>query len=146
MMKSAMGAALFGLVLASACSGGENKQKAAEGPVTIDDRALFQQGAGSDGRLTLEEFKTVSRGIHTQLDSNSDGLLTTEEIARLPENRRPSWLVCDIDRNGTVTAAEYEGVVPGKFTMRDKNYDGAVTTDEIPAPAPPGSFAEAFLF
>jgi len=147
---SGFGTAMVTALLAGACSGGtggaegagDNKQKAAQGPVTIDDRALFQQGAGSDGRLTIEEYKTTSRTIHGQLDSDGDGSLTTEEVARLPENRRPGWMYGDIDRNGTVTAGEYDDILVTKSTARDKNYDRAVTMDEIPEGTP----ASGFLF
>ena len=50
----------------------------------------------------------------------------------MPDNRRPGWLFGDVNHDGTLTAAEFDGITPAKFTMRDRNHDQAITPDEIP--------------
>lgn len=125
------------VLLASGCSGGGSAAANKAGAVVSDDKAAFAAGGGADG-LTLAEYGAVSRAMRDGLDADSNGELSEAELAVLPDQRRGAWKMYDIDRNGTMTTAEYEGSVAPRFTMRDKNGDGKIMTDEVPDGTPAG--------
>lgn len=138
-MLKVLGTGTTGLLLIVACSPGA-EQNNATGTIVTNDIAAAQAGAGSDGRLTLEEFRVVSRSMITALDTDANGALSTVELAAIPEGRRGGWTMYDIDRDGVLTAAELEARMAPSFTMRDRNHDQAITRDEIPDGTPAGGF------
>lgn len=140
-MLKILGIASTGVLLIVACSSGAD-QNNATGTIVTNDVAAAQAGAGSDGRLTFEEFRVVSRSMITALDTDANGALSTAELAVIPEGRRGGWTMYDLNRDGVLTAAELEERMGPTFTMRDRNHDQAITLDEIPD----GTSAGGYLF
>ena len=128
------------LLLAGACSQGAGEQNKAAGTIVTNDVAAVRSGAGADGRLTLDEFRVVAGSMIGALDSDANGALSAAELAALPEGRRGGWTMYDGDGDGTLAAAELQAAMAPKFTMRDRNHDGAITPDEIPDGTPAGGF------
>lgn len=75
-----------------------------------------------------------------QLDRNSDGKLTADELPRAGSR----ILLADTNRDGEVTKGEYTNGAMARFDRMDLNKDGTVTSEEQdttnngiqPAPAP----------
>lgn len=137
MGKLAWAIAGAAITLAAGCSGSGAKADNKAAAIVSDDRAAFTAGGGADG-LTLEEYSAVSRAMRDGLDADSNGNVTDAELAVLPDQRRAAWKMYDIDRDGTMTAAEYDGSLAPRFTMRDTNHDGKIMMDEVPDGTPAG--------
>jgi hypothetical protein len=128
------------LLAVGACAQRADEQNKATGTIVTNDVAAVRSGAGADGRLTLDEFRVVAGSMITALDTDANGALSAAELAALPEGRRRGWTMYDGDGDGTLTAAELQTAMAPKFTMRDRNHDGAITPDEIPDGTPAGGF------
>jgi Ca2+-binding EF-hand superfamily protein len=105
-----------------------------------------------DGSITVEELKASREARRTEMfnkaDKNHDGALSADEVGKRWEHLQ----VADADKSGSVTRAELdqaraEGKLRGgrghhghcgagkgqMFERADKNKDGALTQDEVPA-------------
>ena len=126
-------------VATNACSQRSGGQEAA-GTDAISDQDTYSSAAGSDGRLTIDEFRTAESRIITSLDRDANGDLSAAELSAMAEGRRRGWLMYDVGGDGILSATDLQGAMAPKFTMRDRNQDGAIARDEIPDGTPAGGF------
>lgn len=139
-----LGLSCAGVVILAlaACGGGGNsgdgKSADRSAAIVTDDRAAWQKAAGPDQKLSIEEFGTVVRDMREALDTDGNGELGKAELDALPAQRRGAWAMYDTDGNGTLSAAEAEASIGPKFTMRDRNHDRQISSDEIPDGTPAG--------
>jgi hypothetical protein len=116
-------------------------------------KRLASADTNKDGILSVDELKAHAEARRAEMfkraDKDNNGALTAEEVGRRWERLQ----VADTDHNGSVTRAELDqaraegklghgghgrGGHCGKgggqmFEKADKNKDGALTSDEVPA-------------
>jgi Ca2+-binding EF-hand superfamily protein len=103
--------------------------------VEVEFKAL---DADSDGKLTKAEVD-AARGKPMLLliaDANKDGAVTKEELAKSYARRggRVSeriFAALDADKDGKISAAEWQAAGERRFARLDRNKDGDVTTDDL---------------
>jgi Ca2+-binding EF-hand superfamily protein len=106
-------------------------------------RAAFDQtDINKDGYLDRGESRAAREALFGRLDANKDGKLTPEEAAagrrRQPVTRtdsRPTraqraFERIDMDKNGTVSLAEWTAADSAFFDRCDTNKDGRLAFDE----------------
>lgn len=111
-----------------------------------------------DGRVSFEEMKAAFPGVTQEKfkarDKNGDGFLTDDERtitavktksgAPVSKSNPPDpgqlFKKADKDGNGQVTWEEVHAIAPrlpqARFTVWDRNGDGAISKDEVPAGKP----------
>ncbi|MCW5773695.1 MAG: EF-hand domain-containing protein [Rhodospirillaceae bacterium] len=94
--------------------------------------------ANGDGKLTKAEVD-AARGKPMLLliaDANHDGVVTKEELAKAFAGRGATardrmFARLDADKDGKISAAEYQASGEQRFARLDRNKDGVITADEI---------------
>jgi Ca2+-binding EF-hand superfamily protein len=114
--------------------------------VEVEFKAL---DADSDSKLTKAEVD-AARGKPMLLliaDANKDGVVTKEELAKAFASRRGQagqpvsdrvFEALDADKDGKISAAEWQAAGERRFARLDRNNDGAVTTDDLGRRGPRG--------
>jgi Ca2+-binding EF-hand superfamily protein len=121
--------------------------------------ALMALDANHNGQLEKSEVPDRMQGMFERGDTNHDGVLTRDEIARLAEANRQqanaggpggegrggegrgrgpggpgqfdlAFNALDTDHNGEISAAEIDNAATSLKTL-DKNGDGQITEDEV---------------
>jgi Ca2+-binding EF-hand superfamily protein len=103
--------------------------------VEVEFKALDADG---DGRLTKAEIDAV-RGKPMLLliaDADKDGAVTKDELARAFAGRRGQasgrvFQALDADKDGKISAAEWQAAGERRFARLDRNKDGDVTADDL---------------
>ncbi len=96
-----------------------------------------------DGGVSLAEFQARSAEVteerFARLDSDGDGLLTSQELAARRGHREHRGFEpgeIDTDGDGAVSLSELQSVRPGmteeRFARMDSNGDGVISSDERP--------------
>lgn len=103
--------------------------------IEVEFKALDADG---DGKLTKAEAD-AARGkpmLLLMADANKDGVVTKEELAKAFTGRRGQisdrvFEALDADKDGKISAAEWQASGERRFARLDRNKDGAVTADEL---------------
>jgi Ca2+-binding EF-hand superfamily protein len=109
-------------------------------------RAQFAQkhfdklDANHDGIVSLDEYLAAATTMYQKLDTQGNGKVTAEELAASPrtlkrDERRAQHQVKRLDTNGDGVVSQDEYLVAAKtrFGKLDKNADGFIDADEMPA-------------
>ena len=140
---------LIALLASAAASAREPKQPRKPLPVP-PIIALFD--ADHDGVISTDEIETASDAL-AQLDRNSDGEITVDEVGPPPRDRKPEdgepkgpppgkfppppvIAALDTDKDGTISAEELEAA-PESLKELDINEDGELSPQELHPKGPP---------
>jgi Ca2+-binding EF-hand superfamily protein len=101
--------------------------------------------ADGDGKLTKAEVD-AARGkpmLLLMADANKDGVVTKEELAKAFAGRGNQvsdrvFAALDADKDGKISAAEWQAAGERRFARLDRNKDGVVTADELGRRSPRG--------
>ena len=90
----------------------------------------------ADGKLELSELPEKMQHFMGKADTNSDGVITVEELAAGQEKMRAEHLAkVDTDHDGKVSPEErkaaFEKFAQERFAKMDKNNDGSLSKDEV---------------
>lgn len=100
-------------------------------------RKLRRVDADDDGKVTLEEFVIRSQTRFVELDTDANGELSADELAK-PMVERADYKVrkmmkrYDADGDGRITEEEFSAPARKRFAMRDFDGDGKISDDELP--------------
>jgi len=142
--------------------GGAGRPGGEAGP--RDAEAMFaRQDANKDGKLTADEVPEERREFFqrmlARLDDDGDKAITKEQFVRAmlagregrpdapppgagsPGGAVPVLRLLDADGNGELSAEEIANASKVLLTL-DKNSDGKLSRDELPAPPPPGGIGD----
>lgn len=142
----AVGALALPLLVAVAGAQDAGRRHAKPERERLDPEALFaQHDANHDGKLTMDEVPAEIWAKLAVADGDLDGAVTIDELkaARAEAVRRdPGLLLQHLDKNhdGKLTEDEVPAEHWAKIRATDQDGDGAVTREELkaahPAPAP----------
>ena len=85
----------------------------------------------TDGRLSYEEYRNQMVKVFVELDSEGDGALVDEELAKFAIE--PHHELADRDESGDVSPDEFIGYVTILFAVVDADRDGYLTEGEFHA-------------
>ena len=115
-------------------------------PNVQQKRAQFAQkyfdkiDANHDGVVTQDEYIAAATAHFNKIDTNGTGQISAEQIASSPRMVRREQRIAarevkrmDTKGDGTVTQAEYVNAAKARFAKLDKNGDGFIDADELPA-------------
>ncbi|WP_274629657.1 EF-hand domain-containing protein [Arvimicrobium flavum] len=100
---------------------------------------LERADVDKSGDVTFEEFAAAINGRFGGADANGDGRMTVAEIAdeiqRMRAERMAKRMVerFDVNGDGELTKAEVEARQKKMFALLDRNDDGRIAQDEMPA-------------
>jgi len=97
------------------------------------DRTAFERrDANADGRITEDDIMITQTDSFTRADTDTNGLVSPEELSALPitTRRRPNFLALDADGDGQLTLAEFADPALRRFDRSDPNRDGQLTLEE----------------
>lgn len=103
--------------------------------VEVEFKALDANG---DGKLTKAEVD-AARGkslLFLIADKDHDGVVTKEDLAKSFADRGTAardrmFARLDADKDGKITAAEYQASGDQRFARMDRNKDGVITADDL---------------
>lgn len=108
----------------------------------MGERAMLNfEAADADksGDVSEAEFSAKVLERYKKADANTDGKITKEEVAaeiqRMQAERMAEHMIgrFDTDGDGALTQAEIEGRQKKIFALLDRNDDGKIVKDEMPA-------------
>ena len=115
----------------------------AQQPAAQPAKGMMRYDTNKDGIVDRAEWVTGQEARFKQLDLNSDGKLSPDELIRTPPAARgvlpsdaPSksqstfFLRMDSDKDGFVSKPEFMAQADRNFARCDTNKDGRITTDE----------------
>ena len=96
--------------------------------------ALFEDADG-DGTVTADEIDLALSALVARADAGSDGSITLEEyrtiFLELTQDRMvDGFQALDADGDGQVTAEEFDTALAGMVAHADRNGDGAITAED----------------
>ena len=100
-------------------------------------RKLRRVDANEDGKVTLEEFVIRSQTRLVELDTDANGELSADELAK-PMLERADYKVrrmvkrFDADGDGKITQEEFSAPARKRFAKRDFDGDGKISDNERP--------------
>ena len=105
------------------------------------ERSFARLDADSDGKMTVNEWKTKAEKRFLRLDDDNNGTVTTAEIdawLKRGIDRRKERMLTRLDQNkdGSVTRDEVDAYIDALFNGADGDKDGGLTLAEIRENAP----------
>jgi len=102
------------------------------------DHMLKKMDTDGDGKISSAEFQTAAAARFAAIDTQGSGKITAEQIAnsKAASERAEKFAdreVAKIGTNGVITKDQYLAAAQAHFVKLDKNGDGYITADELPA-------------
>jgi len=105
---------------------------------SLFDRMLKKMDTDGDGKISSVEFQAAAAARFNAIDTQGTGKITAEQIAnsKFAKDRDEKFAeheVKKIGSNGVITKDQYLAAAQSRFAKLDKNGDGYITADEMPA-------------
>lgn len=102
------------------------------------DHMLKKMDTDGDGKISSAEFQAAAAARFAAIDTQGANRITAEQIAnsKLARERSEKFAeraVKKIGSDGAITKDQYLAAAQARFAKFDKNGDGYVTPDEMPA-------------
>jgi len=122
---------------AFAQSNGTNTATAATHPSPFA-HMLKKMDSDSDGKISSAEFQAAAAARFAAIDTQGAGKITAAQIAAAhgAGERGEKFAdreVAKVGSDGTITKDQYLAAAQARFAKLDKNGDGFITADEVPA-------------
>ena len=89
-----------------------------------------------DGKISSAEFQAAASARFSAIDTQGTGKITAEQIAAAGKGRDEKFAereVKKIGSDGAITKDQYLAAAQARFARLDRNGDGYITADELPA-------------
>ncbi|MFT3791187.1 MAG: EF-hand domain-containing protein [Rudaea sp.] len=101
------------------------------------EHLLKKMDSDGDGKISSAEFQSAASARFDAIDTQHAGKITAQQIADARRGKRGEEFaereVSKIGSDGTITRDQYLAAAQARFAKLDKNGDGYVTADEMPA-------------
>lgn len=97
---------------------------------------LKKMDADGDGKISSAEFQAAAAARFAAIDTQGTGKITAAQIAAAGRGRDEKFAeheVKKIGSDGVITKDQYLAAAQARFAKLDKNGDGYITSDELPA-------------
>lgn len=99
---------------------------------------LKKMDSDSDGKISSAEFQAAAAARFAAIDTQGAGKITAAQIAAAhgAGERGEKFAdreVAKVGSDGTITKDQYLAAAQARFAKLDKNGDGFITADEVPA-------------
>jgi len=99
---------------------------------------LKKMDSDSDGKISSAEFQAAAAARFAAIDTQGTGKITAAQIAAAhgAGERGEKFAdreVAKVGNDGTITKDQYLAAAQARFAKLDKNGDGYITADEVPA-------------
>ncbi|MBS0583217.1 MAG: EF-hand domain-containing protein [Proteobacteria bacterium] len=134
----ALAAALVAAPFAAFAQAADTPAPAAAAPAHPSPFAhmLKKMDSDGDGRISSAEFQAAAAARFAMIDTQGSGKITAAQIAAAGRGRDEKFAereVKKIGSDGTITKDQYLAAAQARFARLDKNGDGYITADEVPA-------------
>jgi Ca2+-binding EF-hand superfamily protein len=130
-------AAMLALALPLAATAQDTATAPAGTHMTPFAHMLKKMDTNGDGKISLAEWQAAATARFDALDTQHTGSITAQQLANAGRGQRSEELaereVARIGSNGTITKDQYLAASQARFAKLDKNGDGFITADEVPA-------------
>ena len=111
---------------------------ATEPRLPTGEKTFLAADKDKDGKLTLAELTPPAERRFLKMDANGDNAVSRDEIetrlrAAMERQLERMLTRMDADKDGTITQAEFDGLLATKFGKADADANGAVTFEEAQA-------------
>jgi Ca2+-binding EF-hand superfamily protein len=108
---------------------------------SLFEHMLKKMDTDGDGRISSAEFQAAAAARFDAIDTQGTGKITAEQIANSKfakdrDEKIAEHEVQKIGSNGVITKDQYLAAAQARFAKLDKNGDGYITADEMPAGRP----------
>lgn len=105
---------------------------------SLFDHMLKKMDSNGDGKISSAEFQAAAAARFDAIDTQGSGKITAEQIAnsqalKQRDEKFAEHEVKKIGSNGAITRDQYLAAAQARFAKLDKNGDGFITPDEMPA-------------
>ncbi len=94
---------------------------------------LKKMDTDGDGKISSAEFQAAASARFDAIDTTHSGSITNEQLANAEHGKRAERELGKLGSNGVITKAQYLSAAQARFAKLDKNGDGYITADEMPA-------------
>jgi Ca2+-binding EF-hand superfamily protein len=110
-------------------------------PPAIPPNMLFNgMDTNKDKTVSKQEYLDYYAKRFDSMDKNKDGKITADELPTKNKGKANALFnEIDANKDGVVTKQEYLDYYAKKFDAADKNHDGKLTQDELPARPKPSN-------
>ena len=137
--KLALAAALAAFAAAPLASFAQSSDAPATTPhPSLFDHMLKKMDSDGDGKISSAEFQAAAAARFAAIDTQGTGKITAEQIAnsKAAKERGEQFAereVKKIGSDGVITKDQFLAAAQARFAKLDKNGDGYITADELPA-------------
>ena len=115
-----------------------NDAPAAATHPSLFDHMLKKMDSDGDGKISSAEFQAAASTRFNAIDTQGTGKITAEQIAnsKAAKERGEKFAereVAKIGTNGVITKDQFLAAAQARFAKFDKNGDGYISADELPA-------------
>lgn len=131
-------AAFCAAPLASFAQSGDAPAAAPAAHPSMFEHMLKKMDTNGDGKISSAEFQAAAAARFDAIDTQGTGKITADQIAnsKFAKERDQNFAeheVKKIGSNGVITKDQYLAAAQARFAKLDKNGDGFITADEVPA-------------
>jgi Ca2+-binding EF-hand superfamily protein len=111
---------------------------AAEARPSPFEHMLKKMDTNGDGKISLAEFQAAAGARFDAIDTQHTGKITAEQVASSKDGKGHGGRIAEFEiqkfgSDGAITRDQYLAAAQAHFAKLDKNGDGYITADEMPA-------------
>lgn len=115
-----------------------NEAPAATAQPSLFGHMLKKMDSDGDGKISSAEFQAAAAARFAAIDTQGSGRISAEQIANSKSARQRDLKFAEhevkrIGSDGTISRDQYLAAAQARFAKLDRNGDGFISADEMPA-------------